>query len=103
MPDFTIVTMEMCSDMDTHSFSVGGYIQTGMFSEQHYPTCTCQAYKYGKRVIFFGGRYYPATCKHIRQIQTEMCTWHEQWGISQIIPGICPECGKETVVVYVAV
>lgn len=103
MPDFTIVTMEMCSDMDRASFDVGGYVQTGVFSERNYPHCTCPAYTYGKRTVSFGGRLYPQVCKHIKQVQTDMCTWHEQWGTHQVAPGVCPECGKATVKVRVAV
>jgi hypothetical protein len=105
MPDFSIITREMCASingpMDTH---VGGYRQENMFSERHWPTCTCPAYKFSKASINFGGRWVRPECKHIEQAQREACGWHQLYSEERLEePGVCPRCGGPTVVVRVAV
>jgi len=99
------VTKEMCQSIDGPSIAhVGGYEQTGLFSERHYPRCSCPAYKYAKRTINFGGRMVPPVCKHILQAQDEVCGWHQQYSPEvQIEKGVCPKCGGPTVVVRVGV
>lgn len=103
MPEFTIELHQQCSSMEQHNFKEGGYEQSDLFYERRYPICTCPAYKFGKRVINFGGRMYPVECKHILRVQETTCTWHSAFGRSQEKDGVCPECGKETVVVRFAV
>lgn len=104
MPDFTFVMMEMCKSINgPKSMSINGYEQHGLFSERHYPTCSCPAYKFGKRVVDFGGWMFPNPCKHIRKAESRVCGWHEQYGEAQEKSGICPRCGGPTVTVKVAV
>jgi hypothetical protein len=109
MPDLMIVSMQMCKSIDgPHTASVHGYTQYNLFSESHYPECTCPAYTYGKRTEFFDGKWYPERCKHIRQAAREACGWHEQFHLpvqnaAQKQAHICPRCGGPTVDVQVAV
>lgn len=104
MGDLTIVMMEQCCSLSEDMAEVGGYVQTGLGSERHYPQCSCLAYKYGKRVVNFGGRYFPELCKHIEQAQRERCGWHQQWSPeSQEQEGVCPRCGGLTESVQVGV
>ena len=103
MGDLTVVAMQQCQSLSQDTAAVGGYVQTGLGSERRYPQCNCPAYKYGKRIIDFGGRFYPKPCKHITQAQKERCGWHEQWGQSQVEEDVCPECGGPTETVMVGV
>jgi len=104
MYDLTIEYHQQCGSMDNKVSNVGGYVQTGLFDERSWPECSCPAYKYGKRTVNFGGRKYPKHCKHIRQAQKNACTWHSLYSDEeQKKEGTCPRCGKETVVVRVAV
>jgi len=105
MPDLTIISAEMCSSIDGPlTANVRGYIQTGLFSERDWPTCSCPAYKFKKRTINFGGRMVPEPCKHIIKAQNQVCGWHSQYSAeSQEEPSICPRCGESTVSVYVGV
>lgn len=76
MYDLTIVQMQQCKQLSRSVYQIGKYLVTGMGSENTYPHCTCSAYKYGKRTVNFGGRYYPEFCKHIFQVMNERCKWH---------------------------
>ena len=100
MPDLTIVIMQQCEGLDHYQVAeVGGYYQTRLFTDE--PTCSCKAWQFGKRVR---GRKFP--CKHINEaekITPQPCSWHEQWGISQEVKGMCPECGGKTIPVRVGV
>jgi hypothetical protein len=89
---------------DNGTMPVGNYVVSGLFSERHYPVCTCPAYKWGKRTVNFGGRMMPPICKHIEQAQKSVCTWHQQYSDEvQTEKGICPRCGGKTRVVRVGV
>jgi predicted RNA-binding Zn-ribbon protein involved in translation (DUF1610 family) len=93
MPDFTIEYYDMCSDLEEHKrWNVGGYTQSYFMGEL---TCTCKGYKFRK------------TCKHINEVEKNRCTWHGAYDEVQTKEQeknhICPMCGKETVVVRVAV
>jgi len=104
MLDLTFVTMEQCQSLSQDTAEVDGYIQTGLGSERRYPQCSCPAYRYGKRTVNFGRRFYPKPCKHIEQAQKERCGWHQQWSSeSQETEGVCPRCGRPTESVQVAV
>jgi len=96
---------QMCKSIDgplvTH---VGGYTQTEMFSERHYPRCTCSAYKFSKRIINFGGQMVPPECKHILRAQEKTCGWHQAYSPEiQDEMGICPKCGGPTITVRWAI
>jgi hypothetical protein len=103
MLDF--VSMQMCESIDGPKVvKVGKYIVSNLFSERHYPHCSCLAYKYSKRTINFGGHMMPPICKHIKQAQDNVCGWHQQYSSeSQDQEGICPRCRGETVSVLVGV
>ena len=107
MHDLTIVPMQQCKQLSRSVYQIGKYLVTGMGSENSYPHCTCPAYKYGKRIINFGGFHYPEFCKHIFQVMKERCEWHEISGKAQTGEQrkkmICPECGGETEWVNVGV
>ena len=107
MHDLTIVPMQQCKQLSRSVYQIGKYLVTGMGSENSYPHCTCPAYKYGKRIINFGGVHYPEFCKHIFQVMKERCEWHEISGKAQTGEQrkkmICPECGGETEWVNVGV
>ena len=105
MPDFTFVTMQMCKSIDGPLTTyIGGYIQTGMFSERHVPECTCDQYALSVR----NGTGYMPSCEHIKLAEVMVCGWHQQWS-DEVQTGeqreqhICPRCGGPTVVVRVAV
>lgn len=108
MFDFTIAVYKMCSSINGPLVTnVGGHNQFCMFSERHYPSCTCEAYRYGKRTINFGGTMYPKRCKHIIEADKNACGWHELYsGMVQTEEEeercICPECGEAIVLVKVA-
>ena len=107
MYDLTIVQMQQCKQLSQSVYQIDKYIVTGMGSENTYPQCTCLAYKYGRRTVNFGGRYYPELCKHILQVMKERCEWHEISGKAQTDEQrknmICLECGGETEWVNVGV
>lgn len=105
MFDYTVITMEMCSSIDGPKVTtIGKYTIFGLFSERHYPRCTCPAYKFSKRTVNFGGIMYPPECKHILQAENAVCGWHQQYSSEpQEQEGICPRCGKKTVLVNAAV
>lgn len=100
MGDMTIEYMQMCGSIDgPKSFNIRGYEQHGLFSERSTPACSCPAYKFCK-VADGQAR----VCKHLRQIESEACHWHQQYSMElQEEPGRCPRCGGETVTVRVAV
>lgn len=105
--DLTIVQMQQCKSLSQDSHQIGKYLVTGLGSENRYPRCTCHAYKYGKRIVNFGGRLYPEICKHIEKAERERCGWHELSGKAQTkeqkTKMICPDCGGETELVNVGV
>lgn len=108
MGDLTIVSMQQCKKLSVTSIQIGDYVVSGMGSERTYPTCTCPAYRFGKREVDFGGRMYPKTCKHIDEAERLLVCWHEQWGEEvqtdeQRGQMICPKCGGETEWVQVGV
>ena len=108
MPDFTIELMQQCKKLSISVIQIGKYTVTGLGSERTYPHCTCPAYKYAKRDVFFGHNWYPKTCKHIDEAQKHLICWHEQWGEEvqtdeQHEKMICPVCGGGTEWVRVAV
>ncbi len=103
-----IVNAQMCASIDgPMQLQVGPYFLTGMFSERHWPTCSCPAYKFSKATINFGGRMVKPECKHIERAQDEVCGWHEQWDghprqtEEQRKKFICPRCGGSTVAIQV--
>lgn len=95
MPDLTIVSVQICAKIDgPKSFNINGYVQSGLFSERHYPQCTCKAYQFAKRTEFFGNRRYPLPCKHIKEIYETTCSWHGQYSPEhQDVEDVCPRCG----------
>ena len=108
MPDFTIENMQQCKSLDEPVTTVGGYIQTGLFNERTWPTCSCKAYKFAKRTVNFGGQMVPPACKHIKAAQKGVCCWHQLVGDPpqterQKREMECPKCGRETMWVRVAV
>jgi len=108
MPDLTIEMMQQCRSLEERVTTVGGYVQTGMFSERAWPECTCPAYKFAKRTINFSGRMVAPACKHIKQGQKENCNWHQLVGDppqteKQKKNMECPKCKGETVWVRVGV
>jgi hypothetical protein len=104
-----IVLMEMCKSIDgpmtiEWKGNTDTYTIHNLFSERHYPTCTCPAYHFGKRVVNFGGRMVPEICRHIEEAQDSVCGWHNQYSPEPLeTTGVCPRCGGPTVVVGVAV
>lgn len=91
---------QICAQMNgPKTFKVEGskgdiYMVTGLFSERHQPECTCPAFMY------HGGR-----CKHIKKLEAEACTWHQQWNNypPQKEEGVCPNCGGPSVQIMCAV
>jgi hypothetical protein len=88
MPDLSIEIMQQCSQMH-EGFNIGGYQQVGIGTEQ--PSCTCKGFQ------FHG------YCKHIKQAQEEMCSYHQLTHGRPKVNGICPLCGAPTEYVKVAV
>jgi len=108
MHDFTITQMQQCKKLSTRSLKIGNYTVSNLGSERDYPICTCPAYKFGKREVKFGNRYYPKYCKHIDEALKQIECWHQQWGEEsqtdeQRKNMICPKCGGPTEWVNVAV
>ena len=87
MPDLTIVTMQKCKQ--NKRYSIGGYKQVYISGFEFY--CSCKGYKFRKK------------CKHLSQIETNLCHYHEQIDGSPEIDGICPLCGNKTEYVKVGV
>jgi hypothetical protein len=94
MVDFTISYEFECSDLAQESVShVGGYEQRKFFNHGGFEwTCTCLGYKY-RRI-----------CKHIKEAESNLCDWNSMYSEEkQTTPGICPKCGKETVIIKIGV
>lgn len=104
MPDLTIEIRQQCTSGESAITHVGGYEQRFLMSENLWPECTCPAYKYGHRVINFGGRMVPELCKHLKEAKQSLCDWHEAYSDEvQTVQGVCPKCGSATVAVMVGV
>ena len=89
MPDLSIFYVQICSDLDPHKqWNIGGYQQYLHIGEIG---CTCKGYKFRK------------TCKHVKQLEHDRCSWHGLYDESQTreqeFNRVCPVCGKETVTV----
>jgi len=96
MPDLTIEVMQMCIDLQGTQYArLGGYTQTidREFDIYH---CTCPSYKYRKREN-------GAMCKHLREFEERLCSYHELADGPPEEDGVCPRCGKPTVYVRVGV
>jgi hypothetical protein len=106
MPDFMIEHSWQCSA--GFDANVGGYYQSGLFGRENmYPTCTCPAYRFGKRTEFFNHEYHPQPCKHIKQAQSELCGWMgfvdgDEDKVDPDDPR-CPRCGAPAERVQIAV
>ena len=110
MAELDLVPMEMCASINGPvTLTVEGsrgesYTLRGLFSERHYPSCTCPAYEFGKHTIRWREEMKPPVCKHIRRAQDTVCGWHEQYSAEkQEEHGKCPRCGGSTVTVLVGV
>lgn len=109
MPELTIVSMQQCMSLSEEVNSIGGYVQTGLGSEQSWPRCSCLAYKYNKAgTTNFGGLMLANPCKHILKHQRDLCGWHQQYSIErqtdeQSENMECPLCGETTEWVQVGV
>lgn len=91
MTDFTISHYYMCPSLEYHQDNVGGYSQSIFRGEGH---CSCPAFKFSKK----------KTCKHLTIAEHNRCTWHEAYSDEKMVQeGICPKCGREAMVVAVAV
>ncbi len=106
--DYTIEQMQQCKSLIQGIWIIGKHTVTLATNEREYPFCDCKAYTFGKRTIYFGGRFYPPQCKHIIEAEKKRCGWHEQWGeeaqTEEERKGmICPKCKGETMWVSVAV
>ncbi len=99
-----VEVMQECASISgpltTHA---GEYDQTDMFSERHWPQCSCPAFKFTRATVMFGGILSKPPCKHILQSELEVCGWHEQLHGSPEEAGTCPRCGGPTNYVRVAV
>lgn len=102
MPDFTFEDHVQCAGMSA-VFHEGGYEQAGVFQERRWPTCTCKAYRFGKRTIHFGGQMVPRACKHIVAVQLTACQYHSMTDGQPEVEGVCPNCGGPLEHVRVAV
>ncbi len=81
----------MCSDVEYHQDNVGGYIQSIWRGNGN---CTCPAFKFSKK----------KTCKHLVIAEQNHCDWHQAYFDERMTQeGICPKCGREAIVVAVAV
>lgn len=106
MATFTMEYREQCKSIDGPlTARIGGYEQSGLFSERVWPSCTCRSYRFGR-----GGRRnsrgvtVPRRCKHIEQAERSACGWHSACSTeAQQQSGVCPKCGGPTVVVKVVV
>ena len=93
MPDLTIETFQQCAQLGQSFYGIGGYSQfhhgNGVFD------CSCPGFKFQK------------TCKHVKDLQGNQCTWHgaydEQQTEEQEKQQVCPHCGGKTEFVRVAV
>lgn len=63
-----------------------GYTPTGDY--QYGYTCTCEAFKFGKK-----------ECKHIKEAKKHHCMWNHEACMGSIVDipedGKCPVCGEE--------
>lgn len=95
MSDFTIEYHQQCSKSTPHAqFSVRGYSQ--FWDMMGGLQCTCKGFQFRK------------TCKHVREIEDNLCSWHSAWSDKvqteeQEQNHVCPECGGSTETVRVAV
>ena len=103
MPDLTIEFRRICADALHWERKVLGdsgdeYLVTygRMFAGpyQYGYHCSCMAYRYSRGAI--------KSCKHIRQVKGERCTWGEDQGEAGTDER-CPYCGNLTEVIRVAV
>lgn len=95
MPDLTIEYMQMCSDLNSiHVGEIGGYEQTidRGFGIVH---CTCPAFKFRKNR--------DSVCKHLKELDSTICNYHELTDGPPEVDGVCPKCGKPTIYVRVGV
>lgn len=82
MPDLTIEVYPVCSQLSPYQFrwNIGGYEQ--VVNHFYELECTCKGFQFRK------------TCKHVKQLEAERCTWHGAYDEPQTQEGICPRCGS---------
>lgn len=101
MHDFTIQMMQQCTHYK-ESWKIGGYEQWDLFDERAFPKCSCPSFKYSTQKMK-NGIITQKWCKHLDEVEKQMCTWHELAGEPQKEDGWCPRCGRPTEWVRVAV
>ncbi len=103
MPDLMLIQQQQCKTLSHSIAEIGGYLQSGLGSERHWPACTCPAYKFARHgKTNFGGRMVPNPCKHIHEYHKSICGWHQAYSMegaqteAQKKNMICPVCGDKT-------
>lgn len=89
MPDLTLVPMRQCSESLIGKSADYGRYKTAIFGPHQF--CNCKGFKYRR------------TCKHVKDLESKICTYHEQIDGPPNEDKSCPKCGGKTVVVMVGV
>ena len=92
MPDMTIEIMQVCSARSRIvRGNIGGYEQS--LDPHGRSSCTCRSFKYRKS----------GWCKHLGELDRQVCSYFEQVDGPPEADGVCPQCGGPTEFVRVAV
>lgn len=95
MADLTTAYMYQCESNSTMTVKGSKGNVYHLYNNRGRWVCECPAFDFR------------GTCKHVKQVETEGCHWHQQvaGGEPKEVNGekVCPDCGRPVEVVKVAI